>query len=133
MEEATCLKCRLSDNKSPYKRSGAAVIDGVRKKGDSCGGVVTCVVRHCPTGLGSPVFDKLEAELAKAIMSLPATKVWSLAASIGPTHLVMSTTMTWVRRILPMNEGHAVFCLWACTYGPGCLLGHAGCLHLIEL
>jgi chorismate synthase len=52
-----------------------AAIDEVRTRGDSCGGEVTCVVRGCPVGLGSPVFDKLEAELAKAIMSLPATKV----------------------------------------------------------
>lgn len=51
-----------------------AVIDEVRKKGDSCGGEVTCVIRACPKGLGSPVFDKLEAELAKALMSLPASK-----------------------------------------------------------
>ena len=52
-----------------------AVIDEVRKSGDSCGGEVTCVVRGAPVGLGAPVFDKLEAELAKAVMSLPATKV----------------------------------------------------------
>ena len=51
------------------------VIDDIRKKGDSCGGEVTCVIRACPKGLGSPVFDKLEAELAKALMSLPASKV----------------------------------------------------------
>lgn len=44
-------------------------------RGDSCGGEVTCVVRNCPIGMGSPVFDKLEADLAKAVMSLPATKV----------------------------------------------------------
>ena len=43
--------------------------------GNSCGGEVTCVVRAPPVGLGYPVFDKLEAELAKALMSLPATKV----------------------------------------------------------
>ncbi len=52
-----------------------AAIDEVRTRGESCGGEVTCVVRNCPKGLGTPVFDKLEAELAKAIMSLPATKV----------------------------------------------------------
>ena len=52
-----------------------AAIDEVRTRGESCGGEVTCVVRGCPKGLGTPVFDKLEAELAKAIMSLPATKV----------------------------------------------------------
>ena len=50
-------------------------IDEVRTRGDSCGGEVTCVVRKPPMGLGSPVFDKLEAELAKAAMSLPASKV----------------------------------------------------------
>lgn len=53
----------------------SAVINNVRTRGESCGGVVTCVVRNCPKGLGAPVFDKLEAELAKAMLSLPATKV----------------------------------------------------------
>ena len=52
-----------------------AAINEVRTRGESCGGEVTCVVRGCPKGLGSPVFDKLEAELAKAMLSLPATKV----------------------------------------------------------
>ena len=52
-------------------------VDEVRNRGESCGGEVTCVVRGCPRGLGAPVFDKLEAELAKALMSLPATKVRS--------------------------------------------------------
>merc|ERR1719469_1489351 len=49
-------------------------IDEVRKAGNSIGGVVTCVARNVPAGLGSPVFDKLEADLAKACMSIPAAK-----------------------------------------------------------
>lgn len=49
-------------------------IDTIRKDKNSIGGVVTCVARNVPAGLGSPVFDKLEAELAKACMSLPAAK-----------------------------------------------------------
>ena len=49
-------------------------IDEIRKSGNSIGGVVTCVARNVPAGLGSPVFDKLEAELAKACMSIPAAK-----------------------------------------------------------
>lgn len=49
-------------------------IDEIRVTGDSIGGVVECVARNVPAGLGSPVFDKLEAELAKACMSLPASK-----------------------------------------------------------
>jgi len=52
-----------------------AAIDKVRTSGNSCGGEVTCIVRGGPVGLGAPVFDKLEADLAKAMMSLPATKV----------------------------------------------------------
>lgn len=55
-------------------------IDAVRVRGDSCGGVVTCIARNVPKGLGSPVFDKLEAELAKAMMSLPATKGFEIGS-----------------------------------------------------
>jgi chorismate synthase len=49
-------------------------IDKIRKEGNSIGGVVTCVARNVPAGLGAPVFDKLEADLAKACMSIPAAK-----------------------------------------------------------
>lgn len=49
-------------------------IDYIRKTGNSIGGVVTCVARNVPAGLGGPVFDKLEADLAKACMSIPAAK-----------------------------------------------------------
>jgi chorismate synthase len=49
-------------------------IDAIRKSGNSIGGVVTCVARNVPAGLGAPVFDKLEADLAKAMMSIPAAK-----------------------------------------------------------
>lgn len=49
-------------------------IDEIRKSGNSIGGVVTCVARNVPAGLGAPVFDKLEADLAKACMSIPAAK-----------------------------------------------------------
>ena len=50
------------------------LIDQARKNGDSLGGVVEVVARNVPPGLGEPVFDKLEADLAKALMSLPASK-----------------------------------------------------------
>lgn len=49
-------------------------IDKIRKEGDTIGGVVSCVIKHVPTGLGSPVFNKLEADLAKAMLSINATK-----------------------------------------------------------
>jgi chorismate synthase len=51
-----------------------AAIDAARKDGDSLGGVVEAVARNVPVGLGEPVFDKLEADLAKAMLSLPACK-----------------------------------------------------------
>lgn len=49
-------------------------IDGVRKKGDSVGGVVFCVAKGVPAGWGEPVFDKLHAELGKAMLSINAVK-----------------------------------------------------------
>lgn len=49
-------------------------IDGIRKEGDSVGGVITGVIQGCPAGLGEPVFDKLHAELGKAMLSINAVK-----------------------------------------------------------
>lgn len=56
----------------------AARIQLLRAEEDSTGGVATCVVTGVPVGLGEPCFDKLEAELAKAMMSLPATKAFEI-------------------------------------------------------
>lgn len=52
----------------------SAHVDHVRKQGQSCGGVVEIVASGVPAGLGMPVFDKLDADLAKALMSIPAVK-----------------------------------------------------------
>lgn len=60
-----------------------ALIDAARRKGDSLGGVVECVARNVPVGLGEPVFDKLEADLAKALMSLPASKGFEIGSGFG--------------------------------------------------
>lgn len=65
-------------------------IDEVRLKGESCGGEVTCIVRNCPKGLGAPVFDKLEADLAKAVMSLPATKGFEIGSGFAGTRMLGS-------------------------------------------
>ena len=50
------------------------LIDSIRKEGDTIGGVVTCVVQGTPAGLGEPVFDKLHADLGKAMLSINAVK-----------------------------------------------------------
>lgn len=65
-----------------------ARIDEARRAGDSLGGIVECVCRQVPVGLGEPVFDKLEADLARAMMSLPASKGFEIGsgfASVGLT------------------------------------------------
>lgn len=49
-------------------------IKEVRKEGDTVGGVISCVIKNVPTGLGEPVFDKLHAELGKAMLSINAVK-----------------------------------------------------------
>ena len=60
-------------------------IDRARRDKDSLGGVVECVVRNVPQGLGEPVFDKLEADLAKGVMSLPATKGFEIGSGFAGT------------------------------------------------
>jgi chorismate synthase len=64
-----------------------ALIEQVRSEGNSVGGVIECVVRGVPPGLGEPVFDKLEADLAKAMMSLPATKGFEIGSGFAGTHM----------------------------------------------
>ncbi|GAB4333116.1 MAG: chorismate synthase [Leptolyngbyaceae cyanobacterium] len=61
------------------------LIEQYRNQGDSLGGVVECVARRVPRGLGMPVFDKLEADLAKAVMSLPATKGFEIGSGFAGT------------------------------------------------
>ena len=65
-------------------------VEQVRDQGDSIGGVVECVARGVPKGLGSPVFDKLEADLAKGVMSLPASKGVELGSGFAGTLLTGS-------------------------------------------
>jgi chorismate synthase len=65
-------------------------IKQVRSEGDSIGGVIEAVVRGVPPGLGEPVFDKLEADLAKAMLSLPATKGFEIGSGFAGTQLMGS-------------------------------------------
>ncbi len=65
-------------------------IDLARRDKDSLGGVVECVARNVPKGLGDPVFDKLEADLAKGVMSLPATKGFEIGSGFAGTTMTGS-------------------------------------------
>jgi chorismate synthase len=84
--ETTPVRC-------PDPEAAARMIERikqVRSQGDSIGGVIECVVRGVPPGLGEPVFDKLEADLAKAMMSLPATKGFEIGSGFEGTRLTGS-------------------------------------------
>lgn len=63
------------------------VIENARDRGDSVGGVITCVCKHVPAGLGEPVFDKLHALLAHAMMSINATKGFEMDGGFDSTLL----------------------------------------------
>ncbi len=74
----------------PDAPAAARMIELIEKtglSGDSLGGVIACVVRNVPAGLGEPVFDKLEADLAKAMLSLPATKGFEIGSGFGATRM----------------------------------------------
>jgi chorismate synthase len=81
--EASAVRC-------PHPATAAKMISRikqVRAKGDSVGGVIECRVRGVPIGLGEPVFDRLEADLAKAMLSLPATKGFEIGSGFAGTRL----------------------------------------------
>jgi chorismate synthase len=81
--EASIVRC-------PDKAVAKNMIDLIEKTradGDSLGGVIECVARNVPPGLGEPVFDKLEADLAKAMLSLPATKGFEIGSGFSATRM----------------------------------------------
>ena len=63
------------------------LIEQVRDEGDSIGGVIECIARGIAPGLGEPVFDKLEADLAKAMLSIPATKGFEIGSGFPATRM----------------------------------------------
>ncbi len=81
--EANAVRC-------PHAETAAKMIERikeVRSVGDSVGGVIECRVRGVPVGLGEPVFDRLEADLGKAMLSLPATKGFEIGSGFSGTRL----------------------------------------------
>ena len=81
--EASAVRC-------PDAATAAKMIERIkqaRSEGDSVGGIIECRVRHVPVGLGEPVFDRLEADLAKAMLSLPATKGFEIGSGFAGTLL----------------------------------------------
>jgi chorismate synthase len=84
--ERNILRC-------PDRKAAAAMgmkIEETKARGDTLGGIVEILVRGCPPGLGEPVFDKLEADLAKAVMSIGAVRGVEIGAGFGVTRMVGS-------------------------------------------
>ena len=84
---SACL--RYANNTSYYSTHLPSYQRILRAKDaqDSIGGTVTCVIRKVPTGLGEPVFDKFEAELAHAMLSIPATKAFEIGSGFRGTEV----------------------------------------------
>ena len=62
-------------------------IKKIRKEGDTVGGEVSCIIENCPIGLGEPVFDKLHAELGKAMLSINAVKGFEYGSGFSGSKL----------------------------------------------
>ncbi|HEX4122519.1 MAG TPA: chorismate synthase [Verrucomicrobiae bacterium] len=77
--ESNIVRCPDADAAPKMIR----LIEKMRRAGDSVGGVVECVARGVPPGWGEPVFDRLEADLGKAMLSLPASKAFEIGSGFG--------------------------------------------------
>lgn len=81
--DATVIRCP-DDKAAPLMEER---VKEILEAKDSTGGILTCVCRNVPIGLGEPVFDKLEARLAQAMLSLPATKGFDIGSGFAGTRL----------------------------------------------
>jgi len=88
-------KTEVSPVRCPDKTTNdamVALLDETKHKGDTLGGIVSCVISGVPAGLGEPVFDRFEADLAKAIMGINAVKAFDIgsgmhaASALGSEH-----------------------------------------------
>lgn len=84
--DASIVRCPDADTAARMIRH----IETIRDQSDSTGGIVTCVCRHVPAGWGEPVFDKLEAMLAHAMLSIPATKGFTIGSGFDGTRMLGS-------------------------------------------
>jgi len=89
----TAAGVEANEVRCPDPEAAARMVDAIaaaRRDGDSLGGVVQCVARSVPAGLGEPVFDKLEADLARALLSIPAAKGFTVGSGFDGTRLTGS-------------------------------------------
>jgi len=84
--DQTVVRCPHKDDAERMMQA----IGNAKEAQDSLGGVITCVCRNVPAGLGEPVFDKMEACLAQAMMSIPATKGFEIGSGFSGTRMTGS-------------------------------------------
>ncbi len=85
-QAVTCAEVEANAVRCPDEVAARKMIQSIeqaRADGDSLGGIIECVIRGVPAGLGEPVFDKLEADLGKAMLSLPATKGFEIGSGFA--------------------------------------------------
>jgi len=103
-DSVTLAAVEADPTRCPDPDAAAAMtfaIETARHEGDSLGGLVTCVVRNMPPGLGDPVFDRLEADLAKGMLSLPASKGFDIGSGFD------AVTMTGLEHNDPFIPGES--------------------------
>lgn len=81
--DQTDLRCPDADASKQMRE----LILALKDAGDSTGGTVSCIIRNVPAGLGEPVYEKLEAKLAQAMLAIPATKAFELGSGFKGTTL----------------------------------------------
>lgn len=94
---------RAPDNEAAEKMN--ARIEELRAAGDSAGGIIECIAEGCPAGLGEPAFEKLDAELAKAMLSIGAVKGFE----IGDGFAAADSTGSQNNDIMHAEKGSPVF------------------------
>jgi chorismate synthase len=77
--EKSLVRCPDADTAKKME----SFIESLKQEGDSTGGIIECMIKNVPVGLGEPVFDRLEADLAKAMLSLPATKGFEIGSGFS--------------------------------------------------
>ncbi len=81
--DSTIIRC--PDHEAAAKME--KLVAELKEKGDSVGGIVSCVIRNVPIGLGEPTFEKLEAKLAQAMLAIPATKGFEIGSGFAGTRM----------------------------------------------
>lgn len=93
-DTVTRAECEVNDVRCPDAETAAkmiALIESVRDAGDSVGGVIRTIVRNVPAGLGEPVFDKLNADLGKGMLSINAVKGFEIGSGFAGVSMRGST------------------------------------------